>query len=383
MKNKKSILLTNAYAVNNGDLALVISLYEELSLRGYRVSIATFYYEFLKKYYPHIPFVRELTDYNLGIEATVVKKVFAAINFFFNKDYNRHDVFIASPGGYVNSFYSLKRCFLGLDLAKKRAKKTAIYSQSIGPLNAKDKERLTRSSQFIDVIMVRDDYSNLCISSIPCRSKIFQTRDAAFMLTPRTAKTDPNNKTVAVSVREWKHENRDMAHYERMIQSFCEIVLNQGYHIEFISTCQGVEHYRDDSEVALKISQQLKEKSPAYAPQLTVNTAYHTYYTLADRLNTRYAFTIGTRLHMCILSLINGTPAFNISYEIKGSECYAYLGLENYSVDFNESIESALEKFKNFVLYHKSIQASLPDKLLTIHTEAKRDLDAFLKEMDL
>lgn len=383
MGSKKKILLVNSYAVNNGDLALVIALYEQLIARGYEVAIATFYYKFLKSQYPQVPFIRELNDYNLGVKATFVKKLFSRLNFLFNKKYNSHDVYIASPGGYVNSYYGLKRSLLPLILAKGRSKKTAIYSQSIGPLNAKDQERLTKFSKSIDVILVRDDFSQACISSIPCSSKVFQTKDAAFLLTPRLSKAKADCKTVAVSVREWKFDNRDMQNYSNMIQSFCETVLHHGYRIEFISTCQGVEGYRDDSKVAMLIRDVLIRKAPQYSDQITVNTRYNTYYELIDRLNTQYAFTIGTRLHMCILSLVNGTPAFNISYEVKGIECYKYLGMANFSADFNESINSATEKFNTFIANHKEIQSSLPDRITPVHTEVKKDLEMFLKEMGI
>ena len=383
MRSKQKILLVNSYAVNNGDLALVVALYEQLIARGYQVGIATFYYKFLKSQYPNLPFIRELNDYNLGVNATIVKKLFSTLNFFFNKIYNSHDVYIASPGGYVNSYYGLKRSLLPLILAKGRSKKTAIYSQSIGPLNQKDKDRLTNFSKSIDVILVRDDFSQACISSIPCFSKVFQTKDAAFLLTPRVSKVHADCRTVAVSVREWKFDNRDMQNYGDLIQSFCETVLNNGYNIEFISTCQGVEGYRDDSKIASQIRDTLVKKAPQFANQITVNVRYNTYYELIDRLNTQYAFTIGTRLHMCILSLINGTPAFNISYEVKGIECYKYLDMASYSADFNESMNSATEKFNAFLANYKEIQTSLLNRITPIHNEVKKDLEMFLKEMGI
>ncbi len=383
MESKKRILLVNSYAVNNGDLALVIALYEQLIAQGHTVNIATFYYEFLKDKYPNLPFIKELNDYKFIIQATFIKKLFGRINFYFNKAYHNHDVFIASPGGYVNSYYGLKRSLLSLILAKNQSKKTAIYSQSVGPLNEKDRKRLTEYSKSIDVILVRDDFSKDCISSFPCSSKVFQTKDAAFLLPPRISKAALDCKTVAVSVREWKFDNRDMNDFYKMIQSFCYVVLAKGYSIEFISTCQGVENYRDDSLVASVIKDRIIAEHPSFKEKITVNSKYHTYHELIELLNTKYAFTIGTRLHMCILSLINGTPAFNISYEIKGIECYKYLMLENYSADFNESQEIALTKFNDFIENYRSIQASLLDKILPIHEESKESLKMFLKEMGI
>jgi colanic acid/amylovoran biosynthesis protein len=383
MKNKKKILLTNSYAVNNGDMALVIALYEGLIERGYEVNIATFYYKFLKTKYPNLPLIRELIDYTFLKGGTAVKKLFLGINYFFNSTYRDHDAFIASPGGYMNSYYGLKRCLLPLLKAKKQSKKTAVYSQSVGPLNNRDRALLTEFSKSIDVILVRDDYSQECIASIPCHSKVFQTKDAAFLLKPRVSTAKSDCKTVAVSVREWSHDNRDMQEFCSMIKGFCETVLSKGFNIEFISTCQGVPKYRDDSKVAFIIKELILKDHPDFKDRITVDPTYHTYYELMQLLNTKYCFTIGTRLHMCILSLVNGTPAFNISYEVKGKECYKYLGLAQYSVDFNESHESALQKFNNFVDNYKDVQATLLDKILPVHEECKLSLDRFLGEMKI
>src|SRR5687767_6059166 len=98
MKHKTRILLTNSYAVNNGDMALVLALYEELKARGYEVSIATFYYDFLKNKYPKLPLIREILDRKYLKGGTLVKKIFMRIYFFFNGEYKNHDVFIGSPG---------------------------------------------------------------------------------------------------------------------------------------------------------------------------------------------------------------------------------------------------------------------------------------------
>lgn len=383
MKNKTSILLTNSFAVNNGDMALIIALYDELTARGYQVEIATFYYDFLKKKYPALPLLRELLDHRFLTGSTTLKKIFLKINFALNRRYRDHDVFIGSPGGYMNSFYGLKRCLLPLVEAKKRRRKTAVYSQSVGPLNQRDKKLLTSFSKSIDIILVRDDYSRECISSVPCYAKVFQTKDAAFLLPPKRSKIATGCKTVAVSVREWTHDNRNMEHFYSMLQSFCKIVLEKGFDVEFISTCQGVKNYRDDSIVATRIRDLVVRENPEYNERLTVDSAYHSYYELATLLNTRYCFTIGTRLHMCILSLINGTPAFNISYEVKGRECYRYLDLAAYSVDFNEPHESAFQKLEMFIEDHKRIQEKLSEKLLQVHEECKQTLEMFLRELSL
>lgn len=382
MSKKTKILLTNGYAVNNGDMALVIALYLSLKKKNYAVSIATFHYEFLKEQYPELPLVRELLDYKFPVGATFVKKIYLKLNFIFNKKYRSFDAYIGSPGGYMNSYYGLKKCLLPLIEAKKINKKTAVYSQSVGPLNKRDINLLNLYSNFIDVLLVRDQFSRICVDNTDCNSKIIQTKDAAFLLEPRESNLK-NNKLIGVSVRSWKHDNRNMEAYYELIQLYCERILENGFDIEFISTCQGVPDYVDDSKTASIIEGKILQKTPEYSMRVKVDTSFHTYFELMNILNTRYTFVIGTRLHMCILSLINGTPAFNISYEIKGKECYSYLGLEDYTIDFNASKNEALTKLDLFIENNRIIKQNLFDTVLAIHKESQDDLDLFLKTLNI
>jgi colanic acid/amylovoran biosynthesis protein len=138
-----------------------------------------------------------------------------------------------------------------------------------------------------------------------------------------------------------------MEQYYALIQKLCEKLFDKGFDIEFISTCQGIKDYVDDSKTASLISDAILQKNADYASRINIVTSFHTYFELTDLLKSRYWFVVGTRLHMCILSLINGIPAFNISYEEK--ECYEYLNLSDYSVDFNEPALEALRKFDLFL----------------------------------
>lgn len=381
-QRKEKILITNAYAVNNGDMALAIALYQSLKHRGFDVSIATFYYKFLKEQYPNVSFVRELLDYKFPIGATFLKKAYLKLNYVFNTAYRSYDVYIGSPGGYMNSYYGLKKCLLPKVEAKKNGEKTAVYAQSVGPLNEKDVKLLNTYSKSIDVLVVRDDYSRKTVEATNCQSTVMQTKDAAFLLEPRTSK-GKNSNVVGVSVRSWKHDNRSNRHFYDLIKSFCKKIIDQGLDIEFISTCQGVAGYVDDSEVALDIKNELVEENQLFEKRISVDTSYHTYFELIEILNTKYRFVIGTRLHMCILSLINGAPAFNISYEIKGKECYDYLGLSNYSVDFNAPIEQSIGRLVDFIANEAALRNDMHDKIIEAHEESHADLGRFLSEMGL
>ena len=362
-------------------MALVVALLQALENKGYVVSIATFHYMFLRGKYPQLPLVRELLDYKLPIKATLFQKIFLRLNYFINKNYKYFDIYIGSPGGYMNSYYGLKKCLLPLIEAKKRNKKTAVFSQSIGPLNTCDRNLLSKFGAYVDIFLVRDAYSRVCAETALPSSKILQTKDAAFLLKPRKSSAK-NSKLVAVSVRAWRHDNRDMKLYSDMMQAICEKVLASGFDIEFISTCQGVKNYVDDSKTASIIKELIITKNKSFKNRVNVDSNFYSYYELVDILNSRYIFVVGTRLHMCILSLINGTPAFNVSYELKGKFCYEYLGFQDYSVDYNDTNEEFMNKFNIFLNNYNELHKSLYETILALHLESLETLNTFLEKIE-
>ena len=94
-----------------------------------------------------------------------------------------------------------------------------------------------------------------------------------------------------------------------------------------------------------------------------------------------YEFVVGTRLHMCITSVTKNIPAFNISYEVKGKECYEYLGLSDYSIDYNEDSEKALIRFNNFIYSSDKIREHLKKIIPKIHIEALDDFNFFIHKI--
>ena len=64
----KRILITNAIPTNNGDAALVFSLYNRLLKDGFRVQVATFDYKRISKLYNDIPIVEDILDTGLTLE---------------------------------------------------------------------------------------------------------------------------------------------------------------------------------------------------------------------------------------------------------------------------------------------------------------------------
>lgn len=336
---KKKVLIVNAVPTNNGDAALIMSIYNRLKKENYEVEIETYDYELVKTLYPDVKFVRSIFDNRIIRKLGRLNKIIIPLLLVLRKkDYLSADIIIGAPGGYINSYYGFfNKIYMMYILKKKFNKKIVMYSQSVGPLNEKDVKILSKYINAFDMFMVRDDISYRNIKDLINESNLMQTNDAAFML-PIINRENNESKKVAISVRGWKHDSRNKNKYFKMISKMVEKCVNDGYEVEFISTCQGLENYIDDSNVAKEIynilSDDIKEK-------VIINSSYLSLDELREYL-TNFKFTIGTRLHMCILSIMSGIPALNISYEVKGKECYKYLGMSEYTIDYNEEIETAL-----------------------------------------
>src|SRR5690606_20423518 len=107
------------------------------------------------------------------------------------------------------------------------------------------------------------------------------------------------------------------------------------------------------------------------------------YYTLDELQEYIEGFNavIGTRLHMCILSMLRGKPCLNISYEIKGKEAFDYLGLSGYSVDYNESIDDALPKLEVFLNTLEAFESRLNNLMVDQNRKAEDYFKKFLQRL--
>src|SRR5699024_1449353 len=185
---------------------------------------------------------------------------------------------------------------------------------------------------------------------------------------------DKGLKKVAISVREWNFDGRDKSTYYNLITNIVTYFYNEGFEVTFLSTCQGIPSYRDDSIIANEIFNSLPKN---IKERVIVDGQYYNVFELRERLKD-YDYVIGTRLHMCILSWLSSVPAFNISYEEKGKESYEYLKLSKFSIDynFNSDVYNLLDEFtsETFDDTYKIIDS--------INIESKRNLDFLVNDIN-
>lgn len=376
--DKIQLLINNVVPLNNGDVALFYSLYTKLIAAGFQVKIATYYYKLAQGLYPDIPFVEEIGQHKIFMKLPFIKPFVLPLLFFFSRHYRAADVIIGTPGGYINSNYNIKNSLCVYKIAKFFGKKSLIYSQSVGPLNKKDAvffKKIMNNS--VSYIFVRDQFSFDVLTdlNIP-KDKFKLTKDAAFLLDFKENKPKKLKK-IAISVREWDFDGRNKTAYIKMINAFIKECIYNGFIIEFLSTCQGLKNYKDDAKLAQEIFNNLEA---SLQKKVTVLKDYYVFDDFYKKLE-EYEFVIGTRLHMCITSLTKNIPAFNISYEVKGKECYNYLGLSEYSIDYNEDTEKALQLFINFMNKSDEIREHLKSIIPKINEECNADFNFFAKKI--
>jgi polysaccharide pyruvyl transferase WcaK-like protein len=168
------------------------------------------------------------------------------------------------------------------------------------------------------------------------------------------------NKVVFLNFREWKQGDRNTV-ISKAIR-ILSILLNSGFEIEFISTCQGIGNYTNDSILHGKIVEEYI-KINGTSNKIYVNKAKYSPNDLIEYISLKGKFYIGMRLHMAISSIIAGVPILNFGYEPKNKGVLGTIGLGKYSYDiFDNSydIDFVLKSFlsKNYLKLKEEIESA-------------------------
>lgn len=374
---KKEVLLVNALPLNNGDAALVFSSYEYFINAGFNVSIASQKYNTVRQVYPEIEWVKDINDIAFLRKIPFFKIFLTPFLFLFNKDYIKADLIVGVPGGYLNSYYGIISTLMPFLIAKLLRKQTMLLPQSFGPIRGKDIIIFKFFKRFIDVIISRDNFSTQQLLMLGISAgEAYQMPDVAFLTASPSDKS--KEKIAAISVRGWAYDSRDGKKYDELIIQLINQLISNGYKIEFLSTCQGLSDYVNDSLVAKSIFNQLNSEQQM---MVIVNESYYKYEDFSSYIE-KFDIVIGTRLHMCILSLGKGIPAFNISYEKKGIECYQYMGIPELSIDYNNEIKDALSKFDNFLVNKENYKHKIRVQVLKLKTDIVNGLNEVIETIN-
>jgi len=380
-----NFLIINSVALNGGDEALLLATIMGIKNKypNAQIIVLAKDYKICNKY---IQYVNFLPDWEYSISRLLIlqtiRKVLEKMGIplyhrlsllFTSKTekrvvdlYKNADVIISSPGGYIHDIYGYHWRLKAFEMALYFKKNLFFLGHSIGPFHEDNKKYHLRLKQVFEKsqkIILRENISKKHLIEIGYKSdNVVVTIDIAFSLFKYYkhlfVTKNTYNRKLALTFREWL----DKQTTENIIQKAIHLsnyLISKGYHLTFISTCQGVLEYKDDSKIAIKIIHGLDPENRKYCD--VIDKRLH-----PDELIKAYSefdAYIGMRLHGAILSMLGGTPAFNIGYEDKTKGIFDILGLSNYQIWYSERISDWIKSVDNFLNNLERIHADLKNKI--------------------
>ncbi|HUP48548.1 MAG TPA: polysaccharide pyruvyl transferase family protein [Thermoanaerobaculia bacterium] len=270
----------------------------------------------------------------------------------FVEDLASADLIISTGGTYLVEQYDLDERIFLLRAAVASGRPLVFYTQSLGPFRKPSNRRsLRRVLAYADLILVRDIESRSSVQDLGVRTATHVVADAAFgLLEPNSFRRPPpqswSPKRVALSVRSWPYFERfspeeGMKRYTASVRGLVAyLTQTYGSEITFISSCQGVPDYHDDSKLASNI---VKALPPAVAAKVVLDRSFNTPSRLAEKLSA-FDMVVATRMHVAILALTRGIPVFPIAYEFKTRALFEQLGFPQWVQDIEDLDPSLLRQ---------------------------------------
>ncbi len=295
--------------------------------------------------------------------------------------YRQSDLIASAPGGFLHDHYPIEDRLRGFEVGLNLGKPVVILGQSIGPFWKKASlRRIPQVLNRLSAICVRDTASVEHLTKCGVNPElIHQTADAAFLwrsLAPDLYQPPTENQPthqIALCFRAWPLHDADsrQATIHKAVALCQHLLKDPNRRLGFISTCQGIPGYIDDSTLAHEIVASL---SPDLHARCTIDPAHHGPRELIAALS-RYDAFIGMRLHGCLLSMLGGVPALGLGYEDKTSEIFHQMKLDDYQVHFREDSAAWIQCGDQFLVDIPDIRQHLPGVLDDMGRRAKIILD--------
>ena len=353
------ILITNSVPLNGGDEALLRALLAGLQGRWPNAELTVLCkdVDLCRKQLPDLQLASDL-EFAAGEEARAETLA----------HYRAADLVISSPGGFLHDHYGVTERLKGFETALGLSKPVVLLAQSIGPFWRPESLRYVRKVlNRVSRICVRDETSIAHLERAGVDpSRIALTADMAFLwhrLAPdlfRRRDGEPVRR-LGLSFRPWPlGDPASTARTIEKAEALCRFLLEDPARtLLFLSTCQGIPGYTDDSELAAQIVSRLPVDLKA---RCSVDRARYAPVQLIQALGACDAF-IGMRLHGCILSMLAGVPAMGLGYEEKTAEIFAQMGLQQWQVHFEEPAARWVEKAAEFLANLPAVRERLPEAL--------------------
>jgi len=265
------------------------------------------------------------------------------------------DEVYCSPGGYIHDLYDPRFRLKVLELLLDHDKTVKIIGHSLGPFYRKSTISIfKRILPNIKKIYVREKNSQKIILDTfgICPDLIYDLALSLDLSSYPQEKKIPNS--ICLNFRQWE----DQATTQKIIVNATilvnHLISNWHYKVYFLSTCQGKEHYVDDSVIASKIVNNLNHS----ANEITIiksDLEFKDYI----KCMSQFEFYMGMRLHGSLYALLLDVPSICIGYEKKSSGIYETLNLSDFEFHYSEDISLWLEKLE-LLLKTKTTNISYP-----------------------
>ncbi len=293
--------------------------------------------------------------------------------------YRHADLVISTPGGFLHDHYDIRGTLRGFQLAQRMNKPLVLFAQSMGPFNKSETRGLVREVlQRAALVAVRDSLSLHHIAECGVTGDhIISVPDAVFLWRKPArslyiAKSGPPRRA-ALCFRRWPSADREA--YRETIKKarlFVEHLHSRGIEeFLFVSTCQGIDTYVDDSELAVRIVDGL----PSSLRDRCLVNREHQHPEEMIRLLSGCDVMFSMRLHGCLLAMLGGTPAMGLAYESKTPEIFRQLGLKKYQVPFASYATRWCDCASGLLDDLEEVRAALPATLDRMSAGAYRALD--------
>ena len=227
--------------------------------------------------------------------------------------YSQADAVFAAPGGYLHDHYPVTDRLAALDIAVRLGKPVLLVGHSIGPFWKARSSRMARDVlDRVTRIVVREPYSLQHLQACGVRQgHVSMAADLAFAwahLAPELFREHSGGlRRVGLCFRRWPlHDSASARAIRAKALALSRWLLRDpAVELVFVSTCQGVPGYVDDSRMAREIVAGLPT---ALRARCTVDDSHHSVPGLIEVLGSLDA-CISMRMHVCVLAMLGGTPA--------------------------------------------------------------------------
>lgn len=278
---------------------------------------------------------------------TAARRLLTRAQRAYLKQVAASDIVISTGGTFFVEHYNFAAKADELIAAAALAKPTFLYTQSLGPFaRPKNIALMRRVVSACTRVFLRDERSMRHLIDIGADpSKLEVHCDAAFALELAARPSPaPGRRRLAISVRAWSHAAAARAagkadeasrsaddRYRRAVADAVRMLARSGTEVVFLSTCQGLSEFSDDSRFA----QRIVDEFLAGEANVRVDSTFRTPMDVLTELAT-FDAAIATRMHFAILALAAGTPAVAIAYEFKSRELMRKIGHEDFVVDYQD-----------------------------------------------